>query len=82
MHSTADRLTVEAAQDATLRYVQGDATLELRTCKTCGCTTHWVSRGTEPSRRVAVNVRLADPAVVGSLRVRHFDGADSWEFLD
>ncbi|MFQ6547196.1 GFA family protein [Aestuariibius sp. 2305UL40-4] len=82
VHSEAQHLTIDAAQDATLRYVQGDATLELHTCRTCGCTTHWLSLGTEPSRRVAINTRLAEPEAVSGLPVRHFDGADSWRFLD
>jgi hypothetical protein len=33
--------------------------------------------------RVSFNLRLADnPDVLDRLRVRHFDGADSWAFLD
>jgi hypothetical protein len=29
-----------------------------------------------------VNARLFDPAVIENWRVRRFDGADSWTFLD
>jgi len=31
---------------------------------------------------MAVNCRLAEPEHVAGIRVRHFDGADSWQYLD
>jgi hypothetical protein len=31
---------------------------------------------------MGVNARLMDPAVVAAARIRRFDGADTWEFLD
>jgi hypothetical protein len=31
---------------------------------------------------MAVNLRLADPDVMAAVPIRHFDGADTWEFLD
>ena len=37
---------------------------------------------TWPEAYMAVNLRLADPDVVAKVPVRHFDGADTWEFLD
>lgn len=71
---------VIAAPDATVAYAWGDKTLAFHTCKTCGATTHWASLIDD---RYAVNLRLADdPSVVATTRVRHFDGADTWEFLD
>ena len=32
--------------------------------------------------RMGVNMRMMDPQIVNSIRVRHFDGADTWKFLD
>ena len=47
---------------------------------TCGVTTHYV--GTDGAR-VSFNLRLADDATtVHGKKVRHFDGAQSWAFLD
>jgi hypothetical protein len=32
--------------------------------------------------RMGVNFRNFDPAVMASIRVRRFDGAKTWKFLD
>lgn len=69
----------------TVPYAQGDRTLAMHHCPTCGCTTHWESLagpGEEGHGRQAVNMRLADAAAIASIRVRRFDGADTWTFLD
>jgi hypothetical protein len=31
---------------------------------------------------MAVNLRLADPKDIKDIPLRHFDGADTWTFLD
>jgi len=67
---------------ATLAYIRGDKMLEFHTCKTCGCTTHWQGTPDSDSDRIAFNFRLVDPKDRTGIRIRHFDGADSWEFLD
>jgi hypothetical protein len=36
----------------------------------------------EPGARHGVNLRNFDPSLLQSVTVRHFDGADTWEFLD
>ncbi len=67
----------------TRSYAHGEKSLAFHTCAVCGCTTHWENLkmdGENPY--MAVNLRLADPAVIASVPVRHFDGADTWEFLD
>lgn len=81
-HAERGRITLTGAADATLAYAWGDRTLAFHTCKTCGCTTHWEPLDSQPTSRMAVNCRMSDPADIAGLRVRHFDGADSWSFLD
>ena len=67
-----------AGDGATRAYVWGDGLIAFHFCKTCGVTTHYV--GTDGGR-VSFNLRLADdPALVAGIRVRDFDGADSWAF--
>ena len=57
-------------------YVQGDASLTLWHCPTCGVTTHWTAH--DPAYdRMGVNLRLFDPALWTALPRRHIDGA-SW----
>ena len=70
-----------SAEGATFAYVWGDRMLELHTCKTCGCATHWEATKKEGAERMGVNARLMDPAVITGLKVRHLDGANSWEVL-
>ena len=78
----ASEVTVEAAPDAMHAYVWGDRTLRTMRCATCGCVTHWESISEAAGTRCGVNLRNFDPAVTAGLRVRRFDGADTWEFLD
>lgn len=70
------------ADDATIAYVQGDRTLAMHTCRTCGCTTHWIGLDAGESSRMAVNFRLCDPDEIPNIPVRRFDGADAWQYLD
>jgi len=36
----------------------------------------------EGQKRIGINTRMAPPERVKTFRVRKFDGADSWEFVD
>jgi hypothetical protein len=36
----------------------------------------------QPEARHGVNIKNFDPKLRESVRVRHFDGADTWKFLD
>jgi hypothetical protein len=51
-------------------------------CKVCGCPTHWEELGTASERRVGVNARNFEPSVIAGVRVRKFDGAATWQYLD
>jgi hypothetical protein len=62
-------------------YLTGDKTLAFVFCSVCGNLSHWRSRP-EHGDRMKLNFRLADPALIKDLRVRTFDGADTWRFLD
>lgn len=80
-HVAVTDVTLRYAPDAVIRYVQGDKTLANVICKTCGCVTHW-----EPlapyKDRMALNFNMVDPSVTAGFRVRDFDGADTWAFLN
>jgi len=66
----------------TTAYVRGDS-LGFHFCPICGCMAYW--RGLQPNaqgqRRIAVNLRLADPQRVADVPIDHFDGLASWEDL-
>jgi hypothetical protein len=76
-----DQVTFLRGRGATVPYVQGDRTLAIHHCPTCGCVTHWESLKTEVDR-MAVNAQLIDPAEIADVRVRRFDGASTWTYLD
>jgi hypothetical protein len=52
-------------------------------CAKCGCVAFW--RSLQPNedgrRRIAVNLRLAEPEVVAQIPVDHFDGLESFKDL-
>ena len=66
----------------TQEYIQGDKTLKTIRCGNCGCTTHWEPINAEPGVRHGVNLRNFDPALLETAKIRRFDGADTWQFLD
>jgi hypothetical protein len=67
---------------ATAHYAWGERSLRLVRCARCGCVTHWEPTRRTPASRMGVNVRNFDPEVLGKVRIRHFDGARTWKFLD
>ena len=64
-------------------YSWGDRTISFHFCLNCGCVAYWRANalGDDGRRRIAVNLRLAEPEAVASIAVDHLDGLDSWEKL-
>jgi hypothetical protein len=75
------KVKITAGKSALDRYAWGDKCLWLCRCATCGCVTHWLPIG-RGKNRMGVNFRNFDPSAIQSIRIRRFDGADSWTFLD
>ena len=63
-------------------YRWGEERIEFAHCRRCGCMTHYESVEKGDDARFAVNARMMEPADVASIRVRTFDGADTWKYLD
>lgn len=63
-------------------FVRGTA-LEFHFCPVCGCIAFW--RGLRIDelgrRRIAVNLRLAEPQAVAAIPIDHFDGLDTFDDL-
>jgi hypothetical protein len=72
-----------ASTGPTAAYTRGPKTIEFHFCPTCGCVAYW--RGSTPGkdgrRRIAVNLRLAEPDAVAAIAVRHFDGLGAFADL-
>ena len=63
-------------------YIRGDM-IGFHFCPGCGCIAYWLSLqpDEEGRRRIAVNLRLAEPDEVADIPVAHFDGLDAFEDL-
>lgn len=75
-------VTIDGHPEQTDGYIWGDRTLRTVRCRTCGVATHWEPLAPKPGDRHGVNLNNFDPALVQTVTVRHFDGADTWTFLD
>lgn len=67
----------------TRAYERSGRHLAFLFCPTCGCVVAWRGNLLEQDgrRRLAVNVRLAEPDRVADLPIDHFDGLDSFDDL-
>lgn len=68
---------------ATNAYARGSESLSFHFCPGCGSVAYWRANSLDPHgrRRMAVNVRLAEPDAVASLPVEHFDGLVTFDDL-
>ncbi|MGZ5198553.1 MAG: GFA family protein [Terriglobales bacterium] len=73
---------IQGHPENTASYIWGDKTLRTVRCNTCGCITHWEPLAAEPGARHGVNLNNFEPRLQETVQVRHFDGADTWTFLD
>jgi hypothetical protein len=66
----------------TQKYVRGKW-VEFHFCPVCGCVTHWRGQHADDAgrRRIAVNLRLADPEAVARIPIDRFDGLDTFTDL-
>ncbi len=62
-------------------YQPGDF-LGVHFCASCGCVAYWRANAPDDDgqRRIAVNLRLAEIADISDIRVRRFDGLNSFQF--
>ena len=67
---------------ATKTYVRGK-TIGFHFCPECGCVAYWraLEVNEEGRRRMAVNLRLTEPAPIASVPIDHFDGLDRFDDL-
>jgi hypothetical protein len=66
----------------TQAYVRGEH-IEFHFCPVCGNVAWWRGRQTDAQgrRRIAVNLRLAEPEAVAAIPIDHFDGLVTFEDL-
>lgn len=81
-HIATEHAVITAEAGATIRYIQGDRTLAIHTCRNCGCTTHWENLKPDEYSHMSVNFRMCSDDDIARFNVRNFDGASTWEFTD
>lgn len=79
---TTNTAGVECDDEAVTAYAWSDRHIEFCHCSTCGCLTHYRSISTSNPNRLAINARMFEPDALEGIRIRHFDGASSWKYLD
>lgn len=76
-------VTIEL-QQPTSEYRWGEKEIAFHFCPNCGCLTHYQSdNAPKYPPRIAINARMMhNTEQLDQIPVRHFDGADSWQFID
>ena len=82
LHCDRKDIELNAPEGATRTYEWNERLLAFHSCRTCGCITHWSSTQKEYPDDMAVNCRLAEPEDLVGIRIRRFDGADTWRYLE
>jgi hypothetical protein len=81
-HYSADSVNIEGHPQNTSDYIWGKATLKTIRCSNCGCATHWEALSPEAGADFGININNFSKGLIESSPVRHFDGAESWTWLD
>lgn len=78
----ASTVRIKGHPEHTVGYIWGKKTLKTFRCRHCGCVTHWEPCEIGEGSKLGVNVRNFEPEQIGNVRIRRFDGADTWTYLD
>jgi hypothetical protein len=78
----AGTVAISGHPEHTDGYIWGDRTLRTVRCRHCGIVTHWEPLQAGPDAHMGVNIRNFDPGEFEGLRLRRFDGADTWRYVD
>jgi hypothetical protein len=78
-----ERIHVSGPSNVYTRIDRTRPVLEIHFCGRCACIVAWRGLHLEEDgrRRIAVNLRLTDPAPVTHLPIDHFDGFDTFDDL-
>jgi hypothetical protein len=66
----------------TTTYIWGPRTIRTMHCKICGCATHWEPIDSNAGTKFGVNARNFEPQEIAGIRIRKFDGAVTWSYID
>lgn len=63
-------------------YSHGDKNIDFNFCSKCGCITHYTTTEKVKEPFVGINFRMADLKDMQEIKIKKFDGADTWKFID
>jgi len=75
-------VVISGHPEHTTEYVWGPKTIKTIRCNGCGGVTHWEPIESQQQMQIGVNMRNFEPRELDNIRIRRFDGADTWSFLD
>lgn len=81
-YCTAKTARVTAPSGVLVAYLCNDRVIDFYHCKICGCLTHYEEIEKSDDGRVVVNARMFPPEEIRDVKVRTFDGADTWKYID
>ncbi len=81
-YCTRETARVVSGQHSEIPYSWGDKLIEFYHCSTCGGLTRYEDIEKLAKSRIAINARMIAPDDIAGLRIRNFDGADTWQYLD
>jgi hypothetical protein len=81
-HYTRREARLLSDSSSVAAYVWNDRVIEFYHCVVCGCSTHYESVEKDDGSRFSVNARCMPPEAIANVRIRTFDGAGSWKYID
>jgi len=83
-HFSPDQVRIRVRNGSPATYSRDQRSIDFHHCPACGCVTHYstTDKADPKVARVSVNARMCPAQLVADIQIRHFDGADSFKFLD
>lgn len=63
-------------------YLWGQKNRSYHACEICHCVTHYTQLRNDGSNRVAINTRMVNPEQTNGIKIRMFDGAVSFKYVE
>ncbi|MFN8579106.1 MAG: aldehyde-activating protein [Candidatus Sericytochromatia bacterium] len=63
-------------------YSWSDKNIEFIFCASCGCITHYITTEKVEKATIGINFRMLNEQDLSKIKIRRFDGAKTWKFLD
>ena len=79
-------VTVQVRNGTTVEYQWGDENIIFHHCPICGCATHYTTteklKNEHNEERVGINFRIFSLEEIKEIKVKRFDGANTWKYLE